>query len=229
MQRILLIVSLIAMLYSPLLFAKTFSDKLCLDTIKFDCYTIKKNDTWQKLFPNPVDEDAVKRINRMNINLHAGMKIAVPKNLAGADLMAFAPFTKQINPPGTKTIIVSLENLAWGAYDEQGNLVSWGPVSGGKDMCPDTKKACHTQLGKFEVIRKYGENCVSTKFPLGKGGAPMPYCMFFYRGFALHGSPEVPGYNASHGCVRLFKEDAKWLNETFMQDDLRTDVIVAQK
>jgi len=33
--------------------------------------------------------------------------------------------------------------------------------------------------------------------------------MFFHGGFALHGSPSVPGYNASHGCVRLFDDDAE--------------------
>ncbi len=40
--------------------------------------------------------------------------------------------------------------------------------------------------------------------------------MFFYRGFAIHGSNEVPGRNASHGCVRVYKEDAQWLNEEFI-------------
>ena len=59
----------------------------------------------------------------------------------------------------------------------------------------------------------------------------MPYCMFFHTGFALHGSYEVPGYNASHGCVRLYKEDAKWLNEEFVElpafeNDKGTTVIV---
>ena len=44
----------------------------------------------------------------------------------------------------------------------------------------------------------------------------MPYCMHFWRGIALHGSEEVPGYSASHGCVRLFIQDARWLNEEFV-------------
>jgi lipoprotein-anchoring transpeptidase ErfK/SrfK len=39
--------------------------------------------------------------------------------------------------------------------------------------------------------------------------------MFFHRGYALHGSYDVPGYNASHGCVRMFVKDAKWLNQEF--------------
>ena len=41
--------------------------------------------------------------------------------------------------------------------------------------------------------------------------------MHFFMGFALHGSDIVPGYPASHGCVRLFTEDARWLNEDFVE------------
>ena len=29
------------------------------------------------------------------------------------------------------------------------------------------------------------------------------YPMYFLRGFAIHGYPDVPAYPASHGCVRI--------------------------
>ena len=51
--------------------------------------------------------------------------------------------------------------------------------------------------------------------------------MFFHGGFALHGSYEVPGYHASHGCVRMFVNDAKWLNEEFVGQE-RVPVIIRQ-
>lgn len=70
------------------------------------------------------------------------------------------------------------------------------------------------------MYHKRGRGCVSHKFPLGRGGAKMPYCMFFHRGFAMHGSYDVPGYRASHGCIRLFTRDAEWLNREFI--DLRS-------
>jgi peptidoglycan hydrolase-like protein with peptidoglycan-binding domain len=35
--------------------------------------------------------------------------------------------------------------------------------------------------------------------------------MYFYRGWAIHGSNSVPAYPASHGCVRLTRADAIWL------------------
>ena len=45
----------------------------------------------------------------------------------------------------------------------------------------------------------------------------MPYCMYFHKGFALHGSHDVPGRRASHGCIRMFTRDAMWLNHNFVE------------
>jgi hypothetical protein len=41
--------------------------------------------------------------------------------------------------------------------------------------------------------------------------------MHFYKGFALHGSDELTGTSSTHGCVNLFKVDAQWLNEEFVE------------
>ena len=56
----------------------------------------------------------------------------------------------------------------------------------------------------------------------------MPFCMYFHGGYALHGSSEVPGYNASHGCVRMFTQDAEWLNKKFISigGNKSTEVII---
>jgi lipoprotein-anchoring transpeptidase ErfK/SrfK len=44
----------------------------------------------------------------------------------------------------------------------------------------------------------------------------MYYSFYFYGGYAIHGYPSVPTYNASHGCVRVPIPDAKhiysWLD-----------------
>ena len=42
-------------------------------------------------------------------------------------------------------------------------------------------------------------------------GSPMPYSIFFRRGYAIHGSPSVPAGPASHGCVRVTNQDMDWL------------------
>ena len=107
--------------------------------------------------------------------------------------------------------------MAWAAYDAQGQLVNWGPIASGRDKCPDSARACKTLTGIYRVFSKENEKCKSDIFPIGKGGAKMPYCMYFHKGFAMHGSNDMPGYRASHGCVRMFTRDAKWLNEMFVQ------------
>lgn len=113
---------------------------------------------------------------------------------------------------GNKVFIFDPRQTAWAAYDKNGNLIKQGEGSGGKHYCPDTKKACLTPTGTYEIYRKGDASCASTQFPLGKGGAPMPYCMFFKGGYAIHGSQHVPNYNASHGCIRVTPEDAAWLS-----------------
>lgn len=111
---------------------------------------------------------------------------------------------------------VNLNHGTWAAYDSQGDLVNSGRVSGGRSFCSDINKKCRTATGTFTIYEKRGAKCKSKIFPVGKGGAPMPYCMFFHQGFALHGSNAVPNYNASHGCVRMKPADAKWLHESFV-------------
>lgn len=204
-----------------------YGSKLCKLTSEYSCYVVKRHDTWDKLFSDAREQDIVKRVNRLGIPLEPGMKLAIPRNLATATVLDFAPFPKQISPVGEKMIRVSIDKMAWGAYDAQGTLVNWGPASSARGYCPDLHRGCHTSKGTFAIYNKGGAGCVSTKFPIGRGGAPMPYCMFFHGGFALHGSYEVPGYNASHGCVRLFVNDAKWLNQEFT-DEPNVPVVVGQ-
>jgi lipoprotein-anchoring transpeptidase ErfK/SrfK len=193
--------------------AKGYGAKLCNEE-GYHCYTVKKGDTWSSLFPEEEYRNVVKRINRMNVGIHRGMVIAVPENLT-SDFMEYAPFPSQGEVTGNRYIIVSKSKLAFGAYGEDGELLYWGPVSTGKSYCADIRRGCGTPTGTYAIYNKGGAGCKSRKFPVGRGGAPMPYCMFYYGGFALHGSHTVPGYNDSHGCIRLVVEDAKYLSQDF--------------
>ncbi len=117
---------------------------------------------------------------------------------------------------GGNVIKVDLGKLRWAAYDSSGHLVKTGRASGGKSYCPDIRRGCRTITGTYTIYSKKGPGCKSSRFPVGKGGAPMPYCMHFKGGYALHGG-NVPNYNASHGCVRLPYADAQWLNQNFVR------------
>ncbi|MCL9683391.1 L,D-transpeptidase [Legionella maioricensis] len=184
---------------------------------QYDCIKVGSGDSWEKLFPDPEQRDLVQRVNRSYNSLWTGRVIAVPKNLAHINIFDIAPFPVKLEGESEKQIIVDQEKLAWGAYDAQGNLVWWGPISSGRDKCSDSNRSCRTLTGIFRVFSKEDSRCTSDVFPIGKGGAKMPFCMYFHKGFALHGSDDIPGQRASHGCVRMFIQDAKWLNLNFVE------------
>lgn len=194
--------------------AKLFSKKLCQQP-GYTCYKTIKKDSWEKLFPHEEVRSLVMRINRMNTPLYPGLILAIPEDINETNTMVHSPFPLRIDPPGYKVIFINLASHAFGAYNEEGTLVHWGPVSAGKGFCPDVNRRCSTPTGDFYIYAKGGPGCVSSKYPIGEGGAPMSYCMYFYHGYALHAS-FLPGYHASHGCIRLFDEDAEWLNRRFI-------------
>ena len=68
-------------LFSGVVSAESYGSRLCRnDSNYYSCYTIKRGDSWETLFRDPQQRDLVMRINRINIRLHPGMKIAVPKS-----------------------------------------------------------------------------------------------------------------------------------------------------
>lgn len=192
-----------------------FGAGLC-NNPKFECVKVASSQSWEKLFPDEQQRDLVQRVNRSYNYLYAGKIIAVPRNLKDANMLDYSPFPRKIKSGDGKQVIVDQNKLAWGAYDAKGVLVNWGPIASGRSKCPDSNNACYTLTGVFRVFSKEDSRCKSDVFPIGKGGAKMPYCMYFHKGFAMHGSDDMPGYRASHGCVRMFVRDAKWLNENFV-------------
>jgi hypothetical protein len=125
---------------------------------------------------------------------------------------------------GHSLFIFDPNSHRWTAYNSSGELVGSGRASGGKGFCPDIHSRCMTPVGSFRVYSMGGPGCVSTKFPVGRGGAPMPYCMFFHGGFAIHGSNDVPNHNASHGCIRVEPSAARWLQENVISYGTRVVV-----
>lgn len=124
-----------------------------------------------------------------------------------------------------KVFVFDPKVSAWAAYDQDGNRVLTGSGSGGADICDHNKKSCRTVTGSFRVYAKSGPNCISHEYPVDtEGGAKMPYCMYFYRGYTIHAAYYVPRESSSHGCIRVYPSAAKWLNENFI--DKGTKVIV---
>lgn len=126
-------------------------------------------------------------------------------------------FPSSRHATGRSVFIFNPNSLTWAVYDGSGNLVRTGHGSGGRKYCPDIRRGCKTPSGTYSIIGKAGPGFRSSRYPLPGGGAPMPYAMFFSKFYAIHGSNDVPGYNASHGCIRVYTSDARWLSQNIIR------------
>jgi LysM repeat protein len=103
---------------------------------------------------------------------------------------------------GAKWIDVDLSSQRVRAY--QGNTVVRAMiVSTGISRYP-------TPPGKFRIYSKYPSTTMSGP---GYYLTGVPHAMFFYRGYALHGTYWHNNFGTpmSHGCINLTRGDAAWL------------------
>lgn len=136
----------------------------------------------------------VNRIDRKRIA--AGKTVLVPIDIEKAS--QYVPVPRELSDSrGEREIRVFLDDQYFGAY-ENGELLFWGPVSSGRRSHP-------TARGRFFVNYKQRH-----KRSIKYENAPMPFSINFYYGFFMH-QQSLPGYPASHGCVRLLMPDAERL------------------
>ena len=137
-----------------------------------------------------------------------------------ADPLAYSPF-----PPAwpaveahAKAIVVHQPMQAFGAY-EHGKLIRWGPVSTGR-------KETATPDGLFNLTWR----ARSRRSTDNQDWLLEWYFNFVNeRGISFH-LFDLPGYPASHACVRLLLRDAQWLygwGEQWTLDETRRKVVTA--
>lgn len=204
---------------------QNYGEKLCTEDVNYFCYKVKKGETWNSLWTDPETRIEAQKINRQNTPLKTGQLLAIP-NFPVKFFNEYCPFEQQIEKISKKVIVWDPNLLAWAAYNLDGDLVRWGPGAGGKEYCHDVGRSCRTTEGEFKVIFIGGPYYRSSKYPRGCQGtrcALMAYPVFFKPQYAFHAG-KLPGTQASHGCIRLFNDDANWLNEYFA--DKETIVII---
>ena len=117
-------------------------------------------------------------------------------------LKLILPLLLVVNIYASKLIKINLSKQKIYAI-ENGDIVFSGNVSTGKE-------GHRTPRGTFKIIDKEKFH-ISNKYPEPNGGAKMP---FMHRltnsGLAIH-QGYLPGYPASHGCIRVSKSTAKKL------------------
>lgn len=155
---------------------------------------------WDSLY-NPEEKKLIFALNRIeHVRVGAGVKLIVPDTLA-TDLMFYSPFPKELDLLDSipKTVLIAQRIQAFGLY-ENGKLIKWGPVSSGKQSTP-TPNGLH--YGNYKSKRKI--STVNSSWIL-------PYYFNFmnFEGVGVH-QYLLPGFPASHACVRLDMEHAKFI------------------
>ena len=108
---------------------------------------------------------------------------------------------------GTTEVVVSLSRQTAYVY-HGGELVGASSISSGM-------QGKETPVGRFPIMQKRRDH-KSNRY----SNAPMPYMQRLTDfGIALHGG-EIPGYPASHGCIRLPVDFAKKLYAITDLDDM---------
>lgn len=88
------------------------------------------------------------------------------------------------------------------------------------------RRGYRTPVGTFRPGRMH-KRYFSRKYH----GAPMPHSVFFYHGYAIHGTDQIKnlGRPASHGCVRLHPDNAARLFSLIQQNGKNNTRIIVTR
>lgn len=159
------------------------------------------------------EKKLISALNRVDVRrVNKGDVLVVPDTITN-DFMDYSPFPETFEPFSSipKTVLISRRIQAFALYENE-NLIKWGPVSSGKESTP-TPAGLH-----------YGNYKAKNKISTVNKSWLMPYYFNFmnFEGVGVH-QYSMPGYPASHACVRLRKEDAIAIYDWAEQWELTPD------
>lgn len=144
----------------------------------------------------------LEKLNRADL-AHLGRLRALAIPEVWGDELSYSVLPRRYPASGASPtfLVVYLPGQLFGAY-EFGALVRWGPVSSGSRR--------HATLPGAFALAWRSRGRASTVDP----DWYMPWYFNFgnREGLAFH-AYSLPGYPASHGCIRLLERDAQWLFE----------------
>jgi lipoprotein-anchoring transpeptidase ErfK/SrfK len=143
--------------------------------------------------------EAILKLNRVDAtHLRLGDTLVIPEPVT--DLIDLSPFPREVEMARDipRLLFVSRRVQAFGAY-EFGRLVRWGPTSTGKRSTPTPAGLYHTNW-RSKATRSTVNSAWLLRWYFNLDNA---------KGISIH-EYELPGYPASHSCVRLLADDAAW-------------------
>lgn len=150
--------------------------------------------------------DIILKLNRRDSrNIRKNDSLIIPAIYDESSLSPFPHVIESIRDI-PKLILISRRVQALAAY-EYGVLVRWAPTSTGKQSTPTPAGLHQANWREHNRISSIDSSWI------------LPWCVNITRsGVAIH-AYSVPGYPASHACVRVPSDDAKWI---FHWVDLRS-------
>jgi len=141
-----------------------------------------------------------------------------PARLACAVAAVFAILTGLALTPARASVVVRIDKSSQRmAVSVDGSMrYSW-PVSTGRRGFGTPSGVFHPQMmARRWYSRKYYNS-------------PMPHAIFFYHGFAIHGTYDLArlGGPASHGCIRLHPSNAATLFALVARQRGNTRIVIA--
>ena len=179
-------------------------------TYKLDSLANEKQiDSFRTQYSNE-QQKIIFALNRLDPNrLKLGLNLLIPDTLFN-DINRYSPFPEEFDILDSipKVVLISQRIQGFALY-ENGRLVKWGPVSSGKQSTP-TPNGLH--YGNFKAKKKISS--VNPDWLL-----PNYFNFMNFEGVGVH-QYALPGYPASHACVRLRMEDSQFIYDWANQWEL---------
>lgn len=155
---------------------------------------------WLQSLKNSDTLNALLYINRVDQNYLTRLDTIVIPDIVSSNLNIYCPFPENLGilKEVNKIILVSYNYQAFGVY-ECGKRIRWGPTSLGKESTPTPKGLFFTNWKSKKTYSTIDSTWVLEWY----------FNFANFDGVSLH-EYSLPGYPASHSCVRLFRDDAYW-------------------
>ena len=157
---------------------------------------VSAGETWESLFPDADYRTLVMAYNRQTRPLATDQRVVTPSR--SMTWAALSPLPQQWSDEDQcQGLVIDIDNMAIGLYDENCRLRMWAPSTMGAAM----------ERGSFHVLQVASEHRISDEL-----GAPIPWFLqVTYNGIGIHAG-ELRGLHDSNGCARVPDNFARKLN-----------------